>query len=121
MTAMWETLAESKREKLFAIMRTLGDEADRYFEKGRERYDMVPVGAALFDETLRGAVRLELVSALRTAPDLGVAAVRAGDAVRVWVCKHNERRPRDVNWQRWSEAGQDMLAHLVASVREVVS
>ena len=112
MTPLWERLAEPARERLFAFMRSLDAAADDYFRKGRETPNTIPVGAALFDETLRGAVRFELVMALRVATSLDDAQARASKAVRLWVEKHNARRP-DINWKRWTEAGQDELVRLV--------
>jgi hypothetical protein len=102
-------------------MRWLGDEADQFFIRGREMPDTIPVGAALFDETLQGAICLELVSALRTAPSLEIASDRASAAVRVWVQKHNAKRPHDMSWQRWGESGQSDLERLVQCVAATIA
>lgn len=101
----WKTLSELKRERLFAIMRRLGDEMLYYFDRGREAPNTIPVGAALFDDVVRGALRHELVSALRTASSPESAFDQARAALRVWVQKHNERR-NDINWKRWEDTGQ---------------
>jgi hypothetical protein len=98
-------------------MRQWDAEADDYFRRGRE--GAMPVGSALFDETIRGAVRLEWVSALRTASSLDDARSAAETAVRLWVAKHNARS-RDRNWQRWIEFGQDDLRRLVAITSDLI-
>lgn len=115
----WKALTDLKREDLFALMRRMGDEQEIYFARGRETPNTIPVGAALFDETLRGAMRHELNAALRTAPTLEAAFDQARTALRVWVRKHNERR-RDINWQRWEESGQTELETLISEVRATV-
>lgn len=120
-TPLWKSLDDNRRERLFDIMRDLSDAALDYFNRGREDSFAIPVGAAFFDDVLKGAAREELVSALRIAPTLEIAEQKASEALRVWVCKHNARRPNDVNWQRWIEAGQDELQRLVERVRGAIS
>lgn len=119
----WTTLVKAQREELFALMCELGSEADQHFKRGRDLEGppgTIPVGSAMFDETLQGAVREEFVRALRTAPTLEAAEQTAADAVRLWVRRHNARRPKDVNWQRWTEAGQADLEGIVRRVREIL-
>ena len=115
----WKSLPNLQREDLFALMRRLGDEAAVYFTRGRETPNTIPVGAALFDETLGGAMRDELNAALRKAPTLEGAFEQAQAGLRVWVRKHNERRS-DINWQRWEESGQTELETLISEVRAAV-
>lgn len=128
--AFWSLLAEPARERLFAFMRFLDAEADGYFAKGREDANTIPVGAGLFDETIRGAARLEFVMALRDTVRFGnrwthaeksldAAYLKASAALRLWVEKHNARR-KDINWQRWSEFGQDELRYLVISAKREI-
>lgn len=112
----WKSLTDLQREDLFALMRRMGDEEAVYFTRGRETPNTIPVGAALFDETLRGAARYELNAALRKASTLEAAFDQSRAALRVWVRKHNERRS-DINWQRWEESGQTELETLIATVR----
>lgn len=116
-TPFWKTLPEPARERLFALMRELDEESGRFMAQGREPRDGIPVGAAFFDDVLLGAARLELVQALRVAPSLEAAEKAASEALRLWVKKHNERRPKDIHWQRWTESGQDTLFGLVRRVR----
>lgn len=115
----WKTLDETRRERVFALMRAWDTEAVRYFDRGRETPGTIPVGGAFFDEVLKGAVHMEFVSALRTAPSVEEAHKTAANAVRLWVKKHNERRPNDVHWRRWTESGQDDLERLVRQARLV--
>jgi len=115
-----DSLPPAHRAALFALMRQLGAEADVFFARGREEHDRIPVGAALFDETLRGAARHELVNCLRTADTLDDAHEAAKRLLEVWVLKHNARRPRDMHWQRWTGAGQSELLSLVHRVRDIV-
>lgn len=118
--AIWETLDPDRQSRLFALMRDYGEASDRYFAKGRISGGMVEVGPALFDDTLKGAVRYELVSALRTATSVDEAVEKASEKVREWVRAHNARRPRDAHWRRWTEAGQDDLQACARCVREAV-
>lgn len=117
----WKTIDDARRERLFALMRILDSEAERYFAKGREDSGRIAAGPALFEETLRGAVRMELVMALRAEPTLEAVTERAQVAVRLWVTKHNQRRPNDVGWKLWSESGQEQLQGLLARVRREVA
>jgi 5'-3' exonuclease len=115
---LWRALDAGRRARLFAFMRELDAAADHFFAKGREDANRIPVGAALFDEVLRGAACFELVTALRRAETVEAAAELAAPAVRLWVEKHNARS-KDINWKRWTEAGQDELARLVQRAKEI--
>lgn len=121
MLAFWEALEESRQEELFALMRELDAESLKFFDKGREPSDAIEVGAFGFDIRLDGAVRLELVSALRTAESIDAAADKARVMVKLWVEKHNEKRPKDIHWKRWTESGQDKLEALIDRVRAIAS
>lgn len=115
-----ETLAEPQRETLFAFMRGLDADALFYFDRGKETPGTIPVGSALFDDVIKGAARLELVSALRTGETLEAIEAQAQTALRLWVTKHNERR-KDKDWQRWSEHGQDDLRRLLTQLRKILT
>lgn len=119
MTRFHETLPAPQREALFAFMRELQADSDFYMARGRETPGTIPVGSALFDEVIKGAVRLELVMALGQAATLEAAHAKAAEATRLWVKKHNEKR-KDKDWQRWCEHGQTNLSDLVARLRRIL-
>lgn len=121
MRPFYDRLPPDRREALFEAMRRMDDESTRFFASGRETPNTIPVGAALFDETLRGAARLELLMALRKAETLEQAFEQARESLRVWVRRHNEKRPRDRAWQRWEGSGQSELEFLISQIRRVVN
>lgn len=112
------------REVLYALMRKLGVEAEAYFDRGREEPGTIPIGAAFFDDVIRGAARQELVSALGKYPPpeslerlravIEEALEDAREALRLWVVKHNARRTRDINWRRDRDFGAGELGILRA-------
>lgn len=108
------------RDALFAYMRELDADSLFYFEKAKETPGTIPVGSALFDDTIQGAVRLELVMALRTAETPEAAYETAVQAVRLWVEKHNAKR-KDKDWKRWTEHGQDKLRFLFGRVSRILT
>lgn len=118
-------LAEERREALFVLMREWDAESTDFFAKARLPYGTIPVGGALFDETLRGAIRLEFVMALRKAETIDGAVELAEPAIRRWIEKHNEKRPKDANWKRWCDrsgfSGQDDLFRLADLARKAVA
>lgn len=116
---LWSSLDDAARGRLFALMRELGQEAADYMARAREPPNTIPVGAALFDEAIKGAAREELLVALRTADSIEAARGQASAALREWVKKHNARR-KDVTWQRWSETGQSDLKFLVERAQRAV-
>lgn len=118
--ALYSTLTEPKREALFALMRELQADSDFYMAKGRETPGTIPVGAALFDDVIKGAARLELLLAIGRADTLEAVEALAVPALRLWVTKHNERR-RDKDWRRWTEHGQDVLRFLLTRVRTILA
>lgn len=100
----YETLNERKREALFAWMRMTDTIAREYETKARSLeapYGTVPVGAGAFDAWIRGSTAQEYLSVLRRGGTPDDAWKAAKQYAHLCVGKHNAKRPKDVNWQRW--------------------
>lgn len=109
MNADWlASLADDARELAFALMREVGEEADRHM-KAAQRADgdgvLLPVGAGHFDDLLAWCVRWGFLSALRRGCTPAESCAAAKLEARTCVARHNARRPREVTWQRWEGAG----------------
>ena len=93
---------------LTAIMR----EADRlaaYSLAHRPPSGMVGVGSeGVPEEYLAEALRL-FVAEHRRGKSVREAREAAGELMRYAIREHNKRRPKDLDWGRWTEHGQDKL------------
>jgi hypothetical protein len=102
--ASWlESLTEETRQRVFAVMRKVRDESTRYCEKGytmnRGTGITIPVGAAGFDEIVRGEVLASYLRALGKGQCPTEAIEYAKREAREMVKSHNGRR-KDYTWQR---------------------
>ena len=112
MTKYFETLTETDRENLFAFMRQLDKEIERLEASHRQlspSYGQVAVGAAHFDPWLRADTTREYLNALRKGSDPDDALAQALLYGRFCVAKHNKKRPKDINWQRWEDSAESHL------------
>lgn len=111
----FETLSPDGRRALYTFMKFIDGEVDYCLEEHRRlspRQGEVAVGAAHFDPWLRAAVTQVYLSGLRvgkTPNDARDGAIKHG-----WLCvkKHNEKRPKDINWQRWEDSGKAVAENL---------
>ena len=101
------SLSDADREELFAFMRTVDQEAEKFLEEHKKLCPPplhIAVGAAHFDPWLKAAVTWEYFSRLRnglTPAESREDAIKYGrECVRI----HNQKRPKDVNWQRWEDS-----------------
>ena len=100
----YETLTDETRERLFAAMRNIDTRAQSYLERGykmgRGTGMSIPVGAAHFDEIIRGEGLSAYLRALRTGlcPTDAEGAAKAES--RSIIKSHNSKRAKDVCWQR---------------------
>lgn len=107
----FETLSDDGREALFAFMREIDAESDRYlaeFSRLQPRHGEIAVGAAHFDEWICAELLQELLRGLRRGLEPEAAVEAAREYGRLCVMKHNEKR-RDYTWQRDLNTGQAVL------------
>lgn len=101
------SLSDADREELFAFMRTIDQEAEKFMAEHRRLCPPplgIAVGAAHFDPWLKVVVIWDYCSRLRnglTPTHSREGAIAYG---RECVRTHNQRRPRDINWQRWEDS-----------------
>jgi 2'-5' RNA ligase/predicted ABC-type ATPase/GNAT superfamily N-acetyltransferase len=119
----YSALEEKPREALFAVMRKLDTEAERLENVARKNqgpFGTIPVGAAHFDDMLRSLAPGEYVRGLRKGMDPSEALASAKAEMRAAVEKHNKNRPKDINWKRDINSGQDRLLAIHRQVMEAV-
>jgi hypothetical protein len=110
-----EGLSFGDREELFEFMRKLGSERCRYESEARKlcpRFGEIAVGSAHFDPFVRQAVIEEFLSQLRKGATPEEARDRTIEYGRKCVAVHNAKRPKDINWARWSDTATDFVERL---------
>ena len=114
-----QTLPDDRREAVYAVMRAIGDDADRAreeHERLRPRYGEVAVGAAHMDPFFRMEAAHEFLAGLRRGERPAEAGIAAQSAVLNAVRLHNGHRPRDVDWHRWERTCDGLIARLIVRV-----
>jgi len=94
--------------------------SDMYLRRGRQLtapYGTIAVGGADFDEWLRGELLARFLSNLGKGLSPEEARAEADEWRLMAVKKHNQKRPRDINWKRWEGTGSDKLWFAVRMIR----
>lgn len=104
-THSWlDSLTEETRQRVFAAMREIDTRAQRYFKNSADMTRgsgmSIPVGAAGFDEFIRGDSLASYLRGLRKglSPTEAIEAAKAN--AREVVKSHNAKRAKDICWQR---------------------
>jgi len=111
----FDTLTETDRENLFSFMRQIDTEAQREEEKHRQlspRHGAIAVGAAHFDPWIKAYAMQEYLRALRNGESPDDARDSALVEARYAVELHNRKRPKDVNWKRWTGTADHVIENL---------
>jgi len=99
-----ESLTEETRQRIFAAMREIDSRSQRYYQNSanmtRGTGMSIPVGAAGFDEFVRGDSLASYLRGLRKGLSPTEAIESAKIAARELVKSHNAKRAKDVCWQR---------------------
>jgi len=116
MTHEWlSTLQPDTKERIFAAMRAIDTRAQRYLETGnhmgRGTGMSIPIGAAHFDELLRGEVLCSYLRAIRKGASPTEAIDTAKAEIRSIIKSHNSKRAKDVCWQRADMAGDSTVEY----------
>lgn len=103
MSKWYETLSTKSRGFLFTWMQEADNKAKHCLSKARKLEPPsghIAIGAAAFDEFIKGEVIEEYLRSLRS----GKTPERALESTllhsRFCIRLHNSRRPKDINWQR---------------------
>lgn len=104
-TSSWlESLTEETRQRIFATMRDIDARAQRYYQNSanmtRGSGMSIPVGAAGFDEFIRGDSLAAYLRGLRKGLCPTEAFESAKANARDVVKSHNAKRAKDICWQR---------------------
>jgi len=104
-THSWlESLTEETRQRVFATMRDIDGRAQRYYQNSanmtRGSGMSIPIGAAGFDEFIRGDSLATYLRGLRKGLAPTEAIESAKVSAREVVKSHNTKRAKDVCWQR---------------------
>jgi hypothetical protein len=121
MEKYFETLTDADRETLFGFMRTIDAEAQRQEAEHRRLspgHGQVAVGAAAFDPWIKAYATQEYLRALRNGEEPDDARDSAQVEARYAVDRHNEKRPKDINWQRWNGTADSVVDRLRARTPE---
>lgn len=97
-------LSESERQSVFAEMRDINKKIEAYYQEARNltpRGGALGVGAADFDAMMKAEARADVLRAVNQGKTPQEAEAIAKQAAREYVAKHNAKRPKDFNWQRW--------------------
>lgn len=97
------TLQGDTRELVFATMRSIRAESDRYYTKGNElgrrAANQVAVGCADFDELVRGQSLAHYLRSISNGLTPTEALAEAKQEARSMITNHNAKR-KDINWKR---------------------
>lgn len=101
-------------------MREISAESDRHLAKARElqpRYPSVAVGAADFDEWVIGESLAVLLRTMSDGRSVGDSLIKAVSYSVYAIQLHNEKRPKDVNWQRHASFCESALNYAATRLR----
>jgi hypothetical protein len=119
----YASITLERRKKLFGWMRATEAAAMRELRASRALEPAVgeiAVGAGAFDRFIQGEAPAEYLRALRRGKSPDEALAQAKAFARESVAKHNEKRARDVNWQRHAETADAKLEHLHRTLLEAI-
>ena len=109
----YEMLSEETRQRLFAAMRKIDSRAQSYLEAGnrlgRRNGNTILVGAAHFDELIKGESLSAYLRQLRKGEQPTDAEIAAKAEARSIIASHNRQRAKDVCWQRADMAGDSSI------------
>lgn len=107
-------MPEAERQRVYAGMRAIDKQMDRYYNAPSQGGQGIAVGAQAFDDIMAAEVRREFLKALRAGQTPEEAANTVKELNHKFVRKHNERRPTDINWKR-SLTNYDRIADLMVT------
>lgn len=99
-------LPETERQQVLGYMRVLRGESEDCLARARKlmpRHGEIAAGAAGFGDWIRGESIAVLLGALNKGYSPLCAAADAKMFSRDAIKLHNQKRPKDVNWQRWDQ------------------
>lgn len=100
-------------------MRQINEEIERLYRHGDlQRGPGLPEGA--YEPAIADALS-DLLRGLRRGMNIDEALSIASNNLRVMVGRISNRRPKDINWERWSEHGQDKLELWARRLREAAA
>jgi len=103
-TSWLASLTEDTRQRVFTTMREIDTRSQRYYQNSanmtRGSGMSIPVGAAGFDEFIRGDSLAAYLRGLRKGLCPTEAIESAKVNAREVVKSHNARRAKDICWQR---------------------
>jgi len=115
----YKALNKESREKLFSWMRKTHIIAQAYDKQARSLeapQGYIAVGAGAFDQFIRAATSQEYLSVLRRGGTPDEAWKSSKKLACLCVEKHNAKRPKDVNWQRWEGTADAFIDDLHRSL-----
>lgn len=112
-------MSESDRQKAYALMRAVGADMDSFYNAPTQGGRGIPVGAGVFDDTIKAEVRRDYLAALRAGMTPWDACRDAQARALVYVNRHNAQRPKDVCWQRWTGHGADIAEGLARRFSDI--
>lgn len=98
-----ESLYPLEQERVFAAMRGIGERSEQVFIAMRKLgapAGTIPVGAAAFDEFLKGEGPAVFLRALRNGATPSEAEGKAKEWAREAIHTHNAKRPTQIDWGR---------------------
>ena len=120
----YETLSDATRERLFTAMRKIDTRAQGYLNQGNKLGQgtgmSIPVGAAHFDEIIRGSGLSAYLRALRKGECPTDAEKAAKTEARSIIASHNKQRAKDVCWQRADMAADSVIEHAHRQIIDAV-
>lgn len=110
-------------ERLFSVMRQINEEIERLYRYGDQMQNTcgLPVGSEGAYEPAIAEALSELLREVRKGRTIDEALSLAANNLWVMVGRISNRRPKDINWGRWSEHGQDKLEYWARRLREVAA
>jgi hypothetical protein len=119
----YKTIDDTKREKIFAIMRQADETTERLYGEGRRLMapsGSVSVGAGAFDPFIKAEAASNYLSGLRKGMAPAQAEAYALAETQKAVEIHNSRRPKDINWKRWEGTGSEVIANLHRRILQAI-
>lgn len=118
----YETVSEEHKPLLFATMRQIQEQIDRWEEKAKSLQPsngQIGIGCAWFDELLKADAVREFMLQVRHGKTPQEAEKIAKTYSQETIVQHNEKR-KDINWKRWQESGfvyiEKAMQKILASV-----
>jgi len=116
------SLTDLSRDNVFTEMRRFDNIMTLQYWKSSKLappFGSIGVGAADFDPLIRAESIRVFLSGIRGGQDPSNANVLTKSEVRLYILKHNNKRPKDINWQRWEGMEDANIENMTRSLISV--